>query len=154
MIRIKKILHPTDFSVNSNHALKYACAFAAHFDAELHLLHVVPDLTLITLPPADGYLPEGYYQHARKRADEELAKLPAQGMADGVTVVRQSLEGSAFLEITRYAKENSIDLIILGTHGYSGLTHVLMGSIAEKIVRKAPCPVLTVHPEEHEFVTP
>ena len=154
MISIDKILHPTDFSANSNHALKYACAFAAHFGAELHLLHVVPDLALITLPPTDGFLPDEYYQNAKKHADEELAKLPVREMAGKSRLVKQTLEGSAFLEIIRYAKENHIDLIVMGTHGYSGLTHLVMGSVAEKVVRRSPCPVLTVHPENHEFVIP
>ena len=154
MISIDKILHPTDFSANSNHALKYACAFASHFGAELHLLHVVPDLALITLPPTDGFLPDEYYQNAKKHADEELAKIPVGEMAGKVRLVKQTLEGSAFLEIIRYAKENNIDLIVMGTHGYSGLTHLVMGSVAEKVVRRSPCPVLTVHPENHEFVIP
>ena len=154
MISIEKILHPTDFSVNSNHALKYACAFAAHFGAELHLLHVVADLAMITLPPMEGFLPEGYYENARKHANEELAKLRTKAMTGKNRIVRQILEGSPFLEIMSYAKDNKIDLIIMGTHGYSGLTHLVMGSIAEKVVRSSPCPVLTVHPENHEFVIP
>ena len=154
MISIEKILHPTDFSVNSNHALKYACAFATHFGAELHLLHVVADLAMITLPPMEGFLPEGYYENARKHANDELAKLPTKAMAGKNRIVRQILEGSPFLEIMSYAKDNKIDLIIMGTHGYSGLTHLVMGSIAEKVVRSSPCPVLTVHPENHEFVIP
>ena len=154
MISIEKILHPTDFSANSNHALKYACAFATHFGAELHLLHVVVDISLVTLPPIDGYLPEGYYENARMHANEELAKMPNREMAGKIRIVRQALDGSAFVEIIRYAKDNDIDLIVMGTHGYSGLTHLVMGSIAEKVVRRSPCPVLSVHPENHEFVIP
>ena len=154
MIRIDKILHPTDFSANSNHALKYACALASHFGAELHLVHVMADLALITLPPVDGYLPEGYYQDARKRADEELAKMPDRKVAGETVIIKKTLEGAAFPEIIRYASDNDIDLIVMGTHGYSGLTHMVMGSIAEKVVRRSPCPVLTVQPENHEFVMP
>jgi nucleotide-binding universal stress UspA family protein len=154
MISIHKILHPTDFSNNAVHAQKYACAFARHFGAELHLVHVVPDLAMLTLPPTDSYLPEGYYENAKKQAGERLAQLPGKELAGELRITRQSLEGSAFLEIIRYARDNNIDLIIMGTHGYSGLTHLLMGSVAEKVVRKAPCPVLTVHPENHKFVIP
>ena len=62
--------------------------------------------------------------------------------------------GAPFLEIIRYAKENDVDLIVLGTHGRSGLAHVLLGSVAERVVRKSPCPVLTVRHPEHEFVMP
>ena len=154
MISIEKILHPTDFSANSNYALKYACAFAAHFGAELHLLNVVADLAMVTLPPADSFLPEGYYENARKHAEAELAKLPPAKLAGKTRIVKQAVDGDPFLEIIRYAKKNNIDLIIMGTHGYSGLTHLVMGSVAEKVVRKSPCPVLTVHPENHEFVIP
>ena len=69
-------------------------------------------------------------------------------------MVRELRKGSPFLEIVRYAKDKNIDLIVLGTHGRSGLSHVLLGSVAERVVRKAPCPVLTVRHPEHEFVMP
>ena len=154
MIHINKIMHPTDFSANSNHALKYACALASHFGAELHVVHVVADLALVTLPPVDGYLPEGYYQDAKKHAEEELAKIPDRELIGKTPVTKKTVDGSPYLEIIRYAHDNKMDIIVMGTHGYSGLTHMLMGSIAEKVVRKSPCPVLTVHPEEHEFVMP
>lgn len=154
MIRIEKILHPTDFSKNSNHALKYACAFASHFGAELHIIHVIADLTTLTLPPVDGYLPEGYYADARKHSDEELAKLPGDESTGKSLLVKKTLEGSPFSEIVQYAHDNKVNLIIMGTHGYSGLNHMIMGSVAERVVRKSPCPVLTVHPEDHEFIMP
>ncbi len=154
MTGLKKILHPTDFSDNSSHALIYACGFAKHFGAQLHLIHVIADPALLVVPPAGGYLPEGYYQEIKERSDEELLKLPDEKMAEGLVIVRQSIEGTAFMEIGRYAKENDIDMIVLGTHGYTGITHMVMGSVAEKVVRKAPCPVLTVHPEDHEFILP
>jgi nucleotide-binding universal stress UspA family protein len=67
---------------------------------------------------------------------------------------RDVREGTPFYEIVRYAKEQNIDLIIMGTHGHTGLTHMLLGSVTEKVVRKAPCPVLTVRHPEHEFVHP
>jgi nucleotide-binding universal stress UspA family protein len=69
-------------------------------------------------------------------------------------VLKEIREGSPFYEIIRYAKERDIDLIVMGTHGRSGLVHVLLGSVTEKVVRKAPCPVLTVRHPEHEFVHP
>lgn len=154
MIHIEKVLHPTDFSNNSDHALKYACAFAKHFGAELHLIHVVADLALVIVPPVDEYLPESYYEDARQRADDELSKMPNEALIGNIAVLKKSLGGAVFPQIVRYAKENNIDMIVMGTHGYSGLTHLVMGSIAEKVVRKSPCPVLTVHPEDHEFVMP
>ena len=70
------------------------------------------------------------------------------------TIVKVVRQGPPFLEIVRYAQEANIDLIVLGTHGRGGLAHMLLGSVAEKVVRKAPCPVLTVRHPEHEFVAP
>lgn len=154
MIRIEKILHPSDFSDNSNHAQKYACAFAKHFGAELHVIHVISDPAVVAIPPTEGYLPKSYYEDIRQRTNEELSQLPDKEWGEGITVVREAMDGIAFIEIARYAKDKSIDLIVMGTHGYTGLTHLVMGSVAEKVVRKAPCPVLTVHPEDHEFVLP
>ena len=89
-----------------------------------------------------------------KDANATLQKLPPDGWDDGKPVVREVRVGAAFMEIIDYARENEIDLIVIGTHGRSGLMHILMGSVAERIVRKAPCPVLTVKPEGHQFVMP
>lgn len=154
MIHIRKILHPTDFSDNSNNALKYACAFARHFGSELHLVHVITDLSLVTLPPVDSYLPDGYYEEARKHSEQQMTDMPDKDLIGDSPVVRSVLEGAIFPEIVKYAQAKEIDLIIMGTHGYSGLSHMVIGSVAEKVVRKSPCPVLTVHPEGHEFVMP
>ena len=87
-------------------------------------------------------------------AQEALKKLPADGWDDGPPVVREVRVGTAFMEIIEYARETDIDMIVIGTHGRSGLMHVLMGSVAERIVRKGPCPVLTVKPKGHQFVMP
>ena len=83
-----------------------------------------------------------------------LAELPDAEWSRGKQIVRATRQGPPFLEIVRYAKENEIDMIVLGTHGRGGLAHMLMGSVAEKVVRKAPCPVLTVRPEGHQFEMP
>jgi nucleotide-binding universal stress UspA family protein len=83
-----------------------------------------------------------------------LDQQPGSPWDEKHTVVRELRKGSPFLEIVRYAKDKNIDLIVLGTHGRSGLSHVLLGSVAERVVRKAPCPVLTVRHPEHEFVMP
>jgi nucleotide-binding universal stress UspA family protein len=154
MIDLHRILVPIDFSKHSQNAVKYAAAFAEKFAAELHLLHVVQDLSLFVpdvisgtpplLPPADQMV-AAVRESLDRLAQEQLAKL---------TVHRDVREGTPFYEIIAYAREKDIDLIVMGTHGRGLLAHMLMGSVAEKVVRKAPCPVLTVRDPEHEFVHP
>ena len=151
MILLRQILHPTDFSDNSDQALKYACSLAVQFSADLHLIHVVHD-TGLTAPA--GFLPPDYYEQRRQSADEELAALSDKALNYTGNVIRSVCEGQPFVEIIRYAKENEIDMIIMGTHEYLGLKHLIMGSVAENVVRKAHCPVLTVRPEKHDFEMP
>jgi universal stress protein A len=156
MIDLHRILVPTDFSKHSQNALRYGAAFAEKFAAEVHLLHVVQDLALfipdnvtgvpLVTPPVDQLL-DAARQTLERRLQE--AALPP-----GIKVRLEAREGSPFYEIIQYAKEIDVDLIVMGTHGHTGLVHVLLGSVAEKVVRKAPCPVLTVRDPEHEFVHP
>jgi nucleotide-binding universal stress UspA family protein len=153
MIDLHRILIPTDFSKSSESALRYGGAFAEKFGAELYLLHVVQDLTLfipeavlITPPPTPPI--DQFIAAAHAALDRVL-----QGVGwPGVVIHREVAEGLPFEEILTFAKEKDIDLIVMGTHGHTGLAHILMGSVAEKVVRKAPCPVLTVRHPEHEFV--
>ena len=156
MIKLDRILVPTDFSDFSKPALTYGCAIAARFDAELHLLHVVPDPAML-VPEAAAFSVESMEAQTellRTESMKTLNTLPPDGWSDGKPVVREVRVGAAFMEIIDYAREKDIDLIVIGTHGRSGLMHVLMGSVAERIVRKSPCPVLTVKPEGHQFVMP
>ena len=155
MIQMKRILVPTDFSEYSKLPVKYACAFAEMFGAELHVVHVLQDLVALVPEPGLAFLPPGdFLRELQESAQAALAKIPDADWARGKTIVRATRQGPPFLEIVRYAKENEIDLIVLGTHGRGGLAHVLMGSVAEKVVRKAPCPVLTVRPDGHQFQMP
>jgi len=155
MIDLRRILVPTDFSKSSQNALTYAAAFAEKFGAELHLLHVVQDLTLF-VPEAVFVAPpvappvEQFAAAARTALDRVVQDLRLPGVAVHPDVA----EGIPAEEILRAAREKDIDLIVMGTHGRTGLAHVFMGSIAEKVVRRAPCPVLTVRHPEHEFVHP
>lgn len=153
MLNLKRILHPTDFSDNSNQALKYACSLATQFGAELHIIHVSQNPALLSSPVND-YLPADYYDRLRQQVNEQLASLPDEVLNFTGSVTRNLCNGVPFVEIIRYAKENAIDMIVMGTHGYSGLKHLIIGSVAENVVRKASCPVLTVHPENYEFVMP
>jgi nucleotide-binding universal stress UspA family protein len=85
---------------------------------------------------------------------QELDELDAPGFELAAGVERVVRTGTPFVEIVRYAREKDIDVIVMGTHGHSGLVHAMIGSVAEKVVRKAGCPVLTVRPEGHQFVMP
>jgi len=151
MITLEKILVPTDFSDHAGQAIKYACELARRFESELHLFHVVQPLT--TNVSYGGPIPE-VLLHPEEPAIAELEEFKAPGL-EGLERVRRIVRtGPPFLEIVRYAKEMDIDLIVMGTHGRTGLVHALIGSVAEKVVRKSPCPVLTVRPEGHQFVMP
>ena len=153
MINLRRILHPTDFSDNSDQALKYACSLAIQFSADLHLLNVVHDTGLIS-PPIAGFFPPDYYRQQMQQAEERLSELPDKVLNHTGSVIRNAAEGEPFVEIIRYAKENEIDMIVMGTHGYTGVKHMIIGSVAENVVRKAHCPVLTVHPENFLFEMP
>jgi nucleotide-binding universal stress UspA family protein len=155
MIALKKILVATDFSEPSAVAVKYAVALAEAFGASLHVLHVIEEFYVHGWA-GEGYIPDigSLRQAMREQANAQLQKTltPAdQERFHAQTVIKW---GAPFVEIVRYAKEQGIDLVVMGTHGRGPIAHMLMGSVAEKVVRKAPCPVLTVRHPEHEFVMP
>src|SRR5947209_4647491 len=155
MIDLRRILVPTDFSRYSHSALTYATAFAEKFGAELYLLHVVQNLALYVPDALALATPVGPpLEQFTSAAHAALARLVADNKLERFTVHTDVREGTTFYEIVRFAQERDVDLIVMGTHGHSGLAHVLLGSVTEKVVRKAPCPVLTVRHPEHEFVHP
>ena len=151
-IHLTKVLVPTDFSEASASALAYGLALARSFGASLHVLHTVEE------PLAQGWngiglpaLPELREQvlaDARRQLEEAVPALERDRQATEL-VTRL---GDPCREIVQFAKERRVDLIVLGTHGRSGVSHLLLGSVAEKVVRLAPCPVLTVRRPEHDFV--
>ncbi|MFW5876014.1 MAG: universal stress protein [Myxococcota bacterium] len=144
---VSRILSPVDFSETSDHALEYAIELARGLGAELHLLHVY-QLPMYSMP--DGALLAGPDVATRimDTARESLDAL-AQRLADrGVTIERHLTEGVPHQEIERVAKDIGADMVVMGTHGRTGLGHLLLGSVAERVVRTVPAPVLTVrHPE-------
>jgi universal stress protein A len=144
MISIRRILCPVDFSPTAEHALRYGLELARGMGAELHLLHVfqlpiyaMPDGALIAAPEQVATLSD--------RLQEELNKMAAA--FPGVTK-SYLLEGVPHREIDALAKKIGADLIVMGTHGRSGLAHLLIGSVAERVVRSSPVPVLTVRKPE------
>ncbi len=154
MMTIRKILVPVDFSAHSREAQRWAAELAGRYDATLTLIHVYQ--------PISYALPEGYVlPSANLLADLEVSLSKALDDARselvsiaGLKVNTQLLQGVPFAEIVRFAREGSYDLIVLSTHGRTGLKHALLGSVAEKVVRKAHCPVLTVRSKGHEFERP
>ena len=154
MAPFRKILVPLDFSRCSDDALEAACELSKRFDAPITLLHayVIP-----TYP-----LPEGYVMASAETVAEVLSKTKEamdryRGRAEALGAIGVEVlmtEGPAFAEIIRVAREKSIDLVVMGTHGRTGIRHALLGSVAEKVVRKAPCAVLTIRDREHRFEKP
>jgi universal stress protein A len=154
VIEIKRILLPTDFSSYSATATKYACELVTKFDAELHLLHTL-EVHLASTPSFGmGLALPQYIHESRTAADKSLTSVLDPQWSVGRKIVQAVVEGSPKVEIVRYARTHEIDLIVLATHGRSGLAHVIIGSVAESVVRTAPCPVLTVRSEGHQFVMP
>lgn len=151
MIRLSKILVPTDFSQHSANAVRYGAELAAKFGADLHLLHCVEQTPILYGEGGAWISPETIVE-LQAAADKQLQEVPVD--VDGVNVVRKCVDGHPFVEVIRYAKSEETDLIVMGTHGRGAIAHLLLGSVAEKVVRKAPCPVLTVRDKEHEFVMP
>jgi nucleotide-binding universal stress UspA family protein len=117
-------------------------------------MHVLSDVTMIAEPGSALSLPQNYLLDMKQEAERALDRLFPDAAQKGRKVVRAFRTGSPYVEIVTYASENDIDLIILGTHGRGAIAHMLLGSIAEKVVRKAPCPVLTVRPAGHQFIVP
>ena len=151
MIQLEQILVPTDFSEHSRQAVAYACELCRRFSGRLHVLHVYPPPALAS--PYVGLVPDAI-EYSETMAQNEIDKFTDEHLEQVATVERVVREGVAFAEIIRYARQADVDLIVIGTHGRTGLMHALIGSVAEKVVRKAPCPVLTVRPQGHQFVMP
>ena len=160
MIALKRILVPTDFSDASQAATKYGVALARAFNATLHLLHVEHRHDLEIMVERELVVEKYLHETAKppqNAARELLRKVLTEQEEHELRaeyVLRASGLGGPYVEIVRYAKERDIDLIVMGTHGHGFAAHMLMGSVAEKMVRQAPCPVLTVRHPEHEFVLP
>ena len=142
----KKILCPVDYSVCSNEALKQAVSLAQRDKAKLYLIHVIDIRMYGHEAPLSFEMPKPS-EETLKKVREELANSvlkDAKGKVDVETIVSMGIPA---VEIINAAKEKGVDLIVMGTHGRTGIAHVVIGSVAENVVRKSHCPVLTVkHP--------
>lgn len=149
-IQFMKILAPTDFSEHSALALDMAMDMAPS-GATIILCHVVEDA-----PLTYGYIgvavpTQEVLARLAQEAERELQAFKPKTAKPDVLLERRVVHGNSYLEIVRMAEENSVDLIVLGTHGRSGLKHFLLGSVAEKVLRKAPCPVLVVREKGQSY---
>jgi nucleotide-binding universal stress UspA family protein len=148
-MEIKKILFATDFSEGSSSSLPYAVSIAEQYGAKLYLVHVIYDIA----KTSGSYVPhvslDELYKDMEKSAKAELEKCFIEEMKLLKDVEQVVLKGTPYEEISHFAEENKIDLIVVGTHGRKGLDRMLFGSTAEQVVRYAPCPVLTVRLPMH-----
>ena len=148
MIGLKRILVPTDFSETSAAALRYGVALARAFGSQIYLLHVPEHPG----EAAETEYPLGLFETMQNAAHDRLGHLLNEGEMRELKPECAMRLGKPSEEIVRHASEHEIDLIVMGTHGREGIARAFMGSVAETVVRRAPCPVLTVHHPEHEFV--
>jgi nucleotide-binding universal stress UspA family protein len=153
MIVLKNILVATDFSESAAVALTYGRDFARTFNAKLHLVHMVEDVMMryspevsFAVPELQKNLEEGAWRSLRALITEDDKALNVATAVQTCVNIPQA--------IVDHAKANAIDMIITGTHGRGPIKHLLMGSVAERVVRMAPCPVLTVHAQERDFIAP
>lgn len=143
---ISRILVPVDFSASSDEALRYAVSLAKHLGASLELLHVVEDPFLSGAWSSEVYVPnlleliDNLIAEARRR----LSELKNRDVLAGIPVAIEVLKGRPALAIIDRAKDGHFDLVVMGTHGRTGVAHLFVGCVAEAVVRRAPCPVLTV----------
>jgi universal stress protein A len=154
MVPIRRILFPTDFSDHANYAWPYALQFAQEFGAEVHALHVVAPPPRLTEAYSMNFDPEKFTQALTDEAIASLDRLVHAGKDRHIAVCPYVRIGVDFHEIIDYARTHQIDLIVMATHGRTGLAHALIGSVAEKVVRKAPCPVLTIKHPAMKFEMP
>jgi nucleotide-binding universal stress UspA family protein len=145
-IAVKNVLFATDFSATSEVALPYATAVCRHFGSTLHTVHVLPDSTLLMMTGGVDYVSMGtLYDDAHADALKMLDQISDR--FEGIPHHNYVRHGQVWRALAGMIAENKIDLVVVGTHGRSGLGKLLLGSVAEDILRHAPCPVLTVGPK-------
>jgi len=148
-MKINKILFAADFSEGSSSALPYAVDMAKQYGSKLYLVHVVFDVA----KTSGWYVPhtsiDEIYKDMEKGAKSELEKMFIDEMRGFKEIEHVVLKGVPYEEIIKFSGDNKIDLIVMGTHGRKGIDRMLFGSTAEQVVRKAPCPVLSVRLPEH-----
>ena len=153
MIQYRNVLLATDFSAAARAAAEHAVAVASASEAELHLLHVIEEFSYWESFNRKHFPSQEVFEELESNARIALADL-AQDEELGARALTHVRHGKPFLEIIRAARELEADVLVIGSHGQSGLSETLFGSTAEKVVRKAPCAVLVVRHPEHRFEMP
>jgi len=148
MLTLSRVLCPTDFSEVSTKAEAYATALAEHYEASLHLLHVDPPMPVMA-PYGEIPVDVRLFEEQREQALADLAAAGDRARAAGVDTTTSLRGGHPAREILAVIEEQAADLLVIGTHGRGGVEHLLLGSVAEKLVRKALCPVMVVPPAAH-----
>ncbi len=141
LLSIRKIMVPTDFTTYSDHAIEYAIMVARKFKAKMLLVHVIEPLAYSVTDTMQVF---DHYTALKTVAKPILENLQKRLLKKGLKVDSILLDGNPYLEIVKKSREAGVDLIIMGTHGRTGIEHILMGSVAERVVRLASCPVVTV----------
>jgi len=154
MIDLKIIMAATDFSKYSRHAFLYAESMAKEYKAKLVIIHVVEDKLPTFVSEYSGVPLEAIVESQEKKAWGELRAFAKSEVEASINVELMVRRGTPYVEIIKVAREKQVDLIVIATHGRNMLSHTLFGSTAERVVRKAPCPVLSVKSPEHEFIMP
>ena len=157
-LHLKKLLVPTDFSENSERALIYAVRLAQRNNSGLILFHVFESPEFVRQLPEDFSHDSNeelrkLYDAAKRRFEERLITISRNVQGSNVKIETLQRRGTPYEEIVKVAKEKEVDLIVIGTHGYTDPKHVLLGSTAQRVVTIAPCPVLVVRQEERDFVS-
>ncbi len=147
MLKISKILCPTDFSDFSMQAIEVAGDLAQTFSAKLYLVNVVSPVPILETPTNVGFDPNRYQSELKTHAESRIQKIKQKAVDNKVSVETVVTVGSEVDEILNVVKTNKIDLMVLATHGRSGLQRLFFGSVAEKIIRHATVPVLTIRPQ-------
>ena len=153
-MQINPILFPTDFSQGARAAMDHAISLARDYNARLILLYVIQDISI-----AEWYIPSSLsvadlVDDMQKSAWKEMDKWAEEVSTKVKNVEKMVVRGEPFAEIIKTARDKNADMIVIGTHGRTGIDHMLFGSTAEKVVRKAACPVLTVRIAGKQFTMP
>ena len=154
MISIKLVLIPTDFSEYSKAALPYAVDISRKYGAKLVILHIFDEELLSPIFFETGKTAKEYFERLQNRFEAAVEDFLSGVNTDGIELEAELGNGTPFVEIIRFAKENGADIIVMGTHGRTGIAHTLLGSVTEKVVRKSPCPVMVIRHPEFKFEMP